>query len=755
MGYLVTSPRPASLTIGGEQFIENLVSFQVQDSSAFRNGLISTAGTLVLGTRGGQFLDDYDRNNIKRGKEVILQIRYGNDNEKIHPRGRLYVISSSYDPEQEQLIIELGCRLVLKNLLERGEDLLSLVPIPLDPAQQDYANVSASLAAGGKIAWVDRQNNIQVDDYFSGDTFGGVAPSTFTSVRGVTALQISPLALTNAIPDEVLLSYQYPVGALADDNQGKVETTETVSTYFARYPATTFERFPLDDLDDIITLPPVIIPPVIIPPTGCGNSPSPPPSNPVTPGGGSTTPTLSCNYGYETQQVATYVSATRKETRTTTYDGPAGQVSLAETIIKGPALEANSQYFADKYAYCTAVYANACQPNGGCDLEGLDEMILGRQETEYFYGSANEVERTVTSSYRPTLAAAQPTDWRSGNNGGVPQDFQDNLSLTAQYLHQVVIREFRKEDNVNIQETTTHTSSASRGSGIGANLDAYAGIKTSEVRRSSSTVTVDLRPDTVNAPTTATETAESKITIVGDIGGFVGDFGPYVVKEDVPVPLLLTTSAEIEAAVEHYGDYLTRFVKGDTRGLQIAEFLTEDISDNWTPNAAFRYYDPKADELMALRMDATTWGVDQSGCVLVTSAIWVYDLLGTVTIPSNIEGDSTPVIDGDEPADGGGDGGDIVVEEDGITNASFVFNVNLNFYVEVDFTPTGDTGIRTPPPQPETIRMQQTFVTWCSGVLSQPGALVTLDQDGSVPLSASGNIIVDDSLVVTLDLFFE
>ena len=65
--------------------------------------------------------------------------------------------------------------------------------------------------------------------------------------------------------------------------------------------------------------------------------------------------------------------------------------------------------------------------------------------------------KTVTSSFRPTLAAAQPTDWRSGINAGVPQDFQDNLSTTAEYLHQVVIREFKQEDNVNIQETTTYT----------------------------------------------------------------------------------------------------------------------------------------------------------------------------------------------------------------------------------------------------------------------------------------------------------
>ena len=675
-----------------------MISWQAQDASAFRNGLIATTGTVVLGTKGGQSLSDYDRNSIKRGKETILQLRYPNDNEKIHPRGRLYVISSAYDPENETLQVELGCILTMKALLERGDELLYLAPIPLDPAQQDYANVAASLAAGGKIAWMKNDGTIAQDDFFSGDTFGGVAPSTFASVRGVTALSISPLALAQAIPDEILLTYQYPLGALADDNQGRVETSTTTSTYFARYPATTFERFPLDDLEDVVTIPPIVIPPVVVPDNGCGNTPAPPTAPPGS--GGNTTPPLSCNYGYDTKQVAQYVSAQRVETRTTTYDGPSGQVSLAETIIKGPALEANSQYYADKFAFCTAVYANACQPNGGCPFEGLDNITLGRQETEYFYGPANEVVKTVTSSFRPTLAAAQPTDWRSGINAGVPQDFQDNLSTTAEYLHQVVIREFKQEDNVNIQETTTYTSSASRGSGLGATLDAYSGIQTSEVRRSSSTVTVDLRPDTVNAPTTTTETDETRITILGDIGGYEAQFGPYTVKEDVPVPVLFTTASQVEDAVENYGDYLTRMIKGDSRGLQIAEMLTEDISDNWSPNCAFRYYDPFSEELMAMRMDSTTWAVDDSGCVMVTSAIWIYDLLGTVTIPDNLTGNSTPVIDGDEPADDGGDGGTIVVDEDGITNASFVFNVNVHFGIEGTFTPTGENGIRTPPRDP-------------------------------------------------------
>lgn len=771
MSYLVASAYPAELKIGTGDYVNNLLSFTAQDASAFRTGLITTVGQIKLGSLPGQNLADYDRNDFKRGTRINLKIRYPSGRIKIHPRGDLYVISTAYLPEREELLIECGCLLVIKKLLEETETLLPMAPIPLDPAQQDFPNISASIAAAGKIAWADSNGLLAMVDFFEGDGFGGVAASKFVAMRGVTTLGVTPLAAAQAIPDEILLSYQYPKGTLADDNQGRVDTTTTTSRYFLRYPATTFDRFRLKPIQDVVAPPPIVIPPVVVVSSGCGNTPPPPPVNidvPAQPA--PVTPVLTCNYGYETKQVASYVSATRTETRTTTYGGPSGQTSRSEAVIIGPAIEANSQYFADKYAYCTQSYASACQPNGGCPMDGLYGIVLGRQITDYEYGPANEVVKTVTSEFRPRLAAAQPTDWRSGMNAGIPQDFNGNLNTTAQYLHQVTIREFKKEDNVSIQETTIYTSSASRGAGLGANLDAYAGIQTSETRKSSTTITNDLRPDTVNAPTTAVETGELKVTLKGSQGGYLAGFGPYEIKEDMPVPVLLETRAEIDEAVELYSDYLVKFTKGDSRGLSIAMALSEEVADAWAPNTPFRYYDPGSDTLMAMRMDSTTWGVDKNGCLFSTAAIWVNDLIGNVNVPNNLAGASTPVINGDQPIDDQNDfvavtddQGNVIgyeqptatVSNEQITNSEMAWNVIIEIDLDLRPKATGENGIRTPPPEPEDVAIENTLVIWCTGKIVEPGALIELETNGAIPATAYGNPVVDALLVVNDDLFAE
>ena len=65
MGFVNLTPKPSSFQVGGVEFIDNLVSWQVSDQSAYRNGLIATAGTCVLGSKPGQSLVDYDRNRFK------------------------------------------------------------------------------------------------------------------------------------------------------------------------------------------------------------------------------------------------------------------------------------------------------------------------------------------------------------------------------------------------------------------------------------------------------------------------------------------------------------------------------------------------------------------------------------------------------------------------------------------------------------------------------------------------------------------
>ena len=50
MAYLVQSTVPFELTIGSRTVTDRLVSFNVSDSSAYRNGIVATSGSIVLGT---------------------------------------------------------------------------------------------------------------------------------------------------------------------------------------------------------------------------------------------------------------------------------------------------------------------------------------------------------------------------------------------------------------------------------------------------------------------------------------------------------------------------------------------------------------------------------------------------------------------------------------------------------------------------------------------------------------------------------
>ena len=121
MGYLVQKTRASQLTVGGVDYTSSFVSLQVSDVSAFKNGLMTTSGTLVLGQRpGGSDIEDYDRNIFKRGTVVILDITEPGGAAYRHPRGYLYVISVSYNVEVEQLEIAVGCRLALAFLTDDG-----------------------------------------------------------------------------------------------------------------------------------------------------------------------------------------------------------------------------------------------------------------------------------------------------------------------------------------------------------------------------------------------------------------------------------------------------------------------------------------------------------------------------------------------------------------------------------------------------------------------------------------------------------
>jgi|14BtaG_2_1085337.scaffolds.fasta_scaffold00189_13 hypothetical protein len=755
MSFLANNTRVSSLTINGVDYTSAFLEWQVSDLSAYKNGCIQTTGRLTLGTyRGGPIIEDYDRDNFRRGVPVVLDLVEPGGSTYRHPRGYLHVISVNYDVESEQLQVELGCRLVLMALTERIDDLLSIVPIPLDVAQETYPNCSAAFASAGKYVYQTNTGTLAIGTLFDGDSYNSFASGEWISVLGVTTESVAPLAGTEAIPDEIKLSYQVPEGLANTDNRGQVDTVEETSYYFVRYPATIYVRKnsdatsanPNGTLGNITTV-------ATGSATGsgdnaCGNSPDQPADN-----GSDGTTNDSCNDGYRLTQESLYLPATRTTTTVTTYDAPGAQVSKVQSELRGPAVEANNQYFADKFAYCRSVWATACQPNASCPYEGMNEILLGYQSVNNYYGEANELVKTVLEQWVPTLSAAQPSNWRSGVSNGVPQDFNQNVSLTDMYRDSRVETTYYRENNVNVQKVETYRSIASRGSGISTSIDALQGIKTTNIRKSSSNTTVDSAPDRVNGATTSLKEKEASLPLFsGRYRTPPTESGPYILKEQIPIPLLLGSDTEISAALATYENYIERCVKGDAFGLQLGESLRSEIVTNWRPGMPFRYCDPSKNKIVAMRMDATTWGVSRDESAFVTNGLWIGFSNGTLTIPSNLVGDSRPDMgSGTQPPVA--PVSSAIVNETSIDSGSFSWNVDVELQFSCELKAYGNDGIVPVIPLDLSYNAYATMTCFAEGAVVAAGDLLATDGTGSVPLEYAGSLVVTDATVVDADLF--
>ena len=151
---------------------------------------MSTSGSLTLsGIVGGALLQDYDRNNFKRGAEVILELTEPGGSTYRHPRGLLYVIGDGYSVEDEQITIDIGCRVALATLVDDAATPLPYAPITLDPTQQTVQGVGGSLSAAGKYLYQDNQGNFQTGLFFDGDTLAGTGQPAgeWVSILGTTA----------------------------------------------------------------------------------------------------------------------------------------------------------------------------------------------------------------------------------------------------------------------------------------------------------------------------------------------------------------------------------------------------------------------------------------------------------------------------------------------------------------------------------------------------------------------------------------
>ena len=737
MSYLVAKTRVASLTINGADYTPNFTNWTVSDSSALTGGLVSTSGELTLsGVLGGALLQDYDRNNFKRGAEVILDLVEPKGASYRHPRGLLYVIGDGYSVEDEQITITIGCRIALATLVDDASTILPYAPIPLDPTQRTVQGVGGSLLAAGKYLFQDNQGLLQTGLFFDGDTLAGTGQPAgeWVSILGKTAMSVQPLQGSGAIPDQVNLSYAQPVSF--DGGGGQVDEVTTESYYFVTYPAVMYVRtgsglgsitgvYPGTTVDAGIT-------------SGCGNTPPPPQQSQQQP---------ACNEGYTLEQTPAILPAERVELNRTEYNGPAGQVSRVYTQTTGPALEANSQYFADAFAFCRYTWSTQCQPNGACSTDdGMQQILLGYTEQTNYYGQANELVKTVIDTYATTLSGAQPFNWRSGVVNGSPQDFQ-TLSLTDMYRVSRVVTEYFVQGDSNVQEATTYTSVTSRQVGIdNGGIDALEGIRTFQRRTSTTISTTPIAPDSTESPQTRTNTFTTVIPVVRK--GYVVppvESGPYIQQAQAPVAFLLSSQSEVDDAVRLYSDYLRRSITGDAYGLQIGEALRSDIVANWRPGMPFRYWDNRPgtsdDTLMAMRMDSCAWGVDQQGAEVVTNGIWVGVSDGTVGNPSNVLGTGQAVV---APS---------VTGEVIVTSGSYAAYVDIVIPTRNTFTPWAENITFLPPPTTQTANSYKTLTVWVTGFLVGPGSLADVGPNGSQPISNGGDLVLVDATVITANLF--
>lgn len=644
MAYLVNKSRGATITINGTDYTRNLTQISIGDDSVRGSGIIATSGTIVLSQPFGESsIDDYAKTKFLRGHVVIINVKNPNGTTTRHPRGYLYVVESSYDPEANELTIEVGCKLYLASLSDNVNNLLSYAIFTLPEGQEDFSTLSSAIEAECRILYQDNYGNLQKINFFEGDGIGAaVAPGEWVSVFGSTTLGAGPLGGTTVVPDKIELTYQ-----VADEQDGtipnRIDTVETTSNYYLVYPATIWERTrPEGGLTGV---------------GGAGTTSTTTTesrvsdecgSSPISPDSGTTEGTTeTCSEGYKTVPYKATSAVTSVELSTTWYEGPGNQISARKSERWGPAVELNSQYFADLYAFCVWGYSSACTPSGNCPLTGLSNVYHGYTQTTYSYGTGGEVVRVVNETYENQLSAAKPGDWRSGvapANGVLEYSGFSSLETNKIYLSKRTITDYEYYEDRTIETQTTYTAPTEGSNGVGIKsgcFDATCGVVTTE-RSISTTTNGPESPNSVSSANNLT-TVSFVIDDVRSPVNYVGapaETNPVIQKIQLQLPFSSSTGDHATLA-GNYLRYQRKLIEGDSAGLRIIEALRGDIVNNWRPGMPFRYYDPRTGKILAFRMNATTWAMDSDECIVSTDGIFLGESNGTIAEPNNLVGNNT------------------------------------------------------------------------------------------------------------------
>jgi hypothetical protein len=713
MAWIAQKTRGTRLTIAGTDYSEALLEISVSDSSVLGSGIVSCSGSIKLAqVAEGLDIRDFTKTLFKRGDLVLFDVQNTNQTWARHPRGYLYVISSSFNPTANVLDIEVGCSLYLRSLSDKIDDLIHFTAIRIAEDTQTIAAISDAICSESRFLWQNNQGAIVLGNFFDGDgELSNKAAAAWISVGGASTLEASPLGVSTIPPDVIDLTYRWR--NVIAPGAGGVDSETTESTYFLEHPANWMAETTTNGLTTI-------------------------------------------------QTVKRNFTVTAIQSSTKTYEGPGGQVSYEYQERIGPAVELSGQYYSDLFEQCRGTidwFENKGDPNHGCEPGGLQGVSQSYSTRTYVYGSGGEVLKTVEDQYRNKLSCAVVSNWRPGANyvdGNVLTVDWRTLPEDEFFLNQRVITTYEFYDDRTVQTTETWRSPCNcNNAGLDAgSIDATEGSKTVERRTSRSKLANPAQPDRVSSVDVA-KVETGTLQDIRDAGSYLAGTagaGPITMKTQVPAELNGPITAAATTAATFLA-YSRNLLEGDASGIRIAEALRQELITGYVPGMPFLYWDPQGPKAIKLRMNATSWALNQIEALVSTDGIFIGFSDGEINFPSNVVGSNNPL-----PPSGSivRPPGTPVVTPPVLSGQTSVDNgraYTVVAYVGILQQFVIDLQIYTPPSTMELqVGIKEGIVLY--GQLVGPeGVLATTEGVGLTLASSGGSLLTSAATVIDSDLF--
>ena len=649
-----------------------------------------------------------------------------------HPRGHLLIIDSTYDPEERRVELNVGCLLTMHSITEEIGTLSSHTVFPLT-SENNFRDLTAAIASEGYFIWQKSDGTIEKRHFFGNDGLGSnKEPAEWVSIRDYTALASSPLGQGLVVPDTIYVTYSWAVENNEQedrDEAGNVyDENFTESTYWLEHPAN------LKRVQTICT---------------------------TNAGGIRNCRQVSINDAKRT------FSVTKSENNRTVYGGPGGSTSEENSLTEGPAVELLGGYFAELYSWRLA---RADGVDDGIPLEGLQNVTQARNEKIYEYGPGGEVIRTVERQYKNVVGAMTQNDWRAGGAedvldfdpenppAGVVRGFLTELPLDTMYLQAQITTEWEYFDDRTVETKTTLKSSAQcngvgiyppTGERILQNIDAdNNGIETYQRRTSRGGL---LNPDQPGRNPGGVSTRTSSAVYVEEDGLFYPTTaGEIKYRTTVPFTNPLDTEGQARERASFFAKNTRKMIEGDAAGVRVAETMRPSIFDYY-PGMPFSFWDEAENVLLKLRMNGTSWAVNNEEAVFTSDGIFIGQSNGVVVPGNNVNThlQSQPYL---EPA---------VIDETRVTTgrdrADVVEYIALDIPIHIkSLTGNGDDGfgIVTNWDTPIEVIFPHNLGIKVSGEkVSGDAVLLEVDGFGSLPEGADGSLLTSTATVIIPDLF--